>query len=69
MQQALSPSVVLVVTPSFQSDSPSSQALGSLELQTLRDRLQLTYGPVDTLLPARLAELMERLARRERSED
>jgi hypothetical protein len=47
------------------SDTIPSQAPGSCNLQQLGDRLRLTYGPVEAPLPARLAELVERLARRE----
>jgi hypothetical protein len=69
MQQAMSPSHVRVVTPSFQSNSPSSQALGSYDIRALGDRLQLTYSPVEAPLPVRLAELVERLTRREQARD
>jgi hypothetical protein len=65
MQQALSPTDAPTATPPFPSDSPSSEGLGSLEFQTLGERLQLTYGSVEAPLPARLAELVERLVRRE----
>jgi hypothetical protein len=51
------------------SDSPSGQGLASRERQTLGERLQRTYALVETPLPARLAELVERLARREQAED
>jgi uncharacterized protein YidB (DUF937 family) len=44
------------------------QSLDSNDLQQLGERLRLTYGPVETHLPARLAELVERLARREQTE-
>ena len=56
-------------TLSLPSDRPSSQGLGSHERQTLGERLRLAYGQVDATLPARLAELVERLARREQGED
>jgi hypothetical protein len=39
------------------------------ELQRLGELLRLTYGPVEAPLPARLAELVERLARREQGSD
>jgi hypothetical protein len=42
---------------------------GFLYLQRLGERLRLTYGPVETTLPTRLAELVERLARREQGRD
>jgi hypothetical protein len=35
----------------------------------LGKRLRLTYGPVEASLPVRLAELVERLARREQIKD
>jgi len=69
MQQALLPTDTPTVTPPFHPNSPSNEGLGSCELQTLRERLRLTYGPVETALPARLAELVERLARREPGKD
>jgi hypothetical protein len=69
MQQVLLPTYTPTVKPPFYSDSPSNEGLGSCELQTLKERLRLTYGPVEAPLPARLAELVERLARREQAKD
>jgi hypothetical protein len=69
MQQALLPTGTPAAMHPFPSDSTSSQGLGSDELQMLRERLRLTYGPVESSLPARLAELVERLERRERIKD
>jgi hypothetical protein len=56
-------------TSPLPANSTLNQLLDSCELQRLRDRLRLTYGPVVAPLPARLAELVERLARREQTED
>ena len=56
-------------TSPLPANSTLNQLLGSRELQRLRVRLRLTYGPVEAPLPARLAELVERLARREEAED
>jgi hypothetical protein len=51
------------------SDSRSSQGLASHERQALGERLRRTYALVEAPLPARLAELVERLARREQAGD
>jgi hypothetical protein len=69
MQQALFRTDAPPVTPPLPPDTTSNQLLGSYELQRLRDRLRLTYGPVETALPTRLAELVERLGRREQGRD
>jgi hypothetical protein len=69
MQQALLPTDAPTVTLSRRSDTISNQARGSRDLQRLGERLRLTYGPVvEAPLPVRLAELVERLARREQTE-
>lgn len=68
MQAPLRPDPPAVSLP-LQSAITSSQALGSDELQRLREWLRLTYGPIEATLPARLAELVERLARREQAQD
>jgi hypothetical protein len=65
MQQALLQSDAPAVTLPRQSDTIPSQAPSSCDLQQLGERLRLTYGPVEAPLPARLAELVERLARHE----
>lgn len=65
MQQALLQSDAPAVTLPRRSDTIPSQVLDSCDLQQLGERLRLTYGPVEAPLPARLAELVERLARRE----
>jgi hypothetical protein len=67
--QALLPTDILASTLSLPTNSTSNQLLDSCELQRLRDRLRLTYGLVEAPLPARLAELVERLARWEQAED
>lgn len=69
MQQALLPTDAPTVTWSRRSDSISNLARGSCDLQQLGARLRLTYGPVEAPLPVRLAELVERLARREQTEN
>lgn len=69
MQQVLLPTDTPAAPHPFPSDSTASQGLGSDELQMLGDRLRLTYGPVEAPLPVRLAELVERLARREQVKD
>jgi hypothetical protein len=51
---------------SLPADATPNRVLDSGELQRLGDQLRLTYGPVEAHLPARLAELVERLARCER---
>ena len=45
------------------------QSLDTNDLQRLGERLRVAYGPVEASLPARLAELVERLAQREKSKD
>jgi hypothetical protein len=69
MQQALFPTDAPAVTFPRRSDTIPSQAPGSCDLQQLGERLRLTYGPVEAPLPARLAELVERLVRREQTEN
>ena len=69
MQQILPQSDAPAVTLPRRSDSIPSHAPDSCDLQQLGERLRLTYGPVEAPLSARLAELVERLARRERLED
>jgi hypothetical protein len=58
----------LLPTDALAANTTLNQLLDSCELQRLQDRLRLTYGPVEAPLPARLAELIERLARREQAE-
>ncbi|WP_114949062.1 hypothetical protein [Microvirga calopogonii] len=61
--QAMPPSDVPTVTLPLPATATSDQWLDTRELQTLGERLRLAYGPVEAPLPARLAELVERLAR------
>jgi hypothetical protein len=71
MQQALLRTDAPAVTLSGRSDTIDTiahQARGSCGLQQLGERLRLAYEPVQAPLPARLAELVERLARREQAE-
>jgi hypothetical protein len=67
--QALLPTDALAATLSLPTNSTLNQLPDSCELQRLRARLRLAYGPVEAPLPVRLAELVERLARREQAED
>jgi hypothetical protein len=69
MQQTLFPTDASTATLPLPPDATSDQLLGSNELQRLGARLRVTYGPVEAPLPARLAELVERLARREQGRD
>ncbi|KLK89476.1 hypothetical protein AA309_31195 [Microvirga vignae] len=69
MQQALLPTDAPATTIYRPSDKISNQTLGSNDLRRLGERLQVTYGPVEAALPVRLAELVERFARREQSKD
>ena len=68
MQQILLPTDTPAVRLPRRSASMPSQAAGSCDLQQLGERLRVAYGPVEAPLPARLAELVERLARREQAE-
>ena len=54
------------VTPPLLADTKLSQSLAPSDLQWLGERLRDAYGPVEASLPARLAELVERLDRREK---
>jgi uncharacterized protein YidB (DUF937 family) len=65
MHQALLPTDAPTVTLSPLNHSTLGQSLDINDLQQLGERLRLTYETVETTLPARLAELVERLARRE----
>jgi hypothetical protein len=46
-----------------------NRVLPSKDLQWLGERLRIAYGPVEAPIPARLTELVERLARRDRPKD
>ncbi len=50
-------------------DSASDPMLASHALQTLGERLRQSYDVAREPLPVRLAELVERLARREQATD
>ena len=67
--QVLLPNDTPTVTLSLPSHLPVNQSLNSCDLQRLGERLQVAYGPVEDTLPARLTELVERLARREPPKD
>ncbi len=67
--QALLPSEAPTIKFSFPTHTVLSQSLDPGDLQWLGERLRLAYGPVETPLPARLTELVERLARHEQSKD
>ena len=53
------------VTPPLLADTTLNQSLAPSDLQWLGERLRDAYGPVEAPLPARLTELVERLARHE----
>jgi hypothetical protein len=68
--QALFPSDLhtpTVVCPLPASTVPNRR--GSNDLQWLGERLRAAYGPIEAPLPARMTELVERLARHENSRD
>ncbi len=53
----------------LRAGTTSNQLPDSPELQRLGELLQETYAPVEDTLPARLAELVETLARREQGRE
>jgi hypothetical protein len=57
------------ITLSPPAPATLNQSLAPSDLQWLGERLRAAYGPVEALLPARLTELVERLARREQIEN
>jgi hypothetical protein len=57
------------VTLSLSADTTLNWSLDPGDLQRLGERLRIAHGPVEASLPARLAELVERLARHENSKD
>ncbi len=69
MQQALLPTDAPTVTFPVHTYTTLNQSLDTYDLQQLGERLRVAYGPVDASLPARLADLVERLARREQSKE
>jgi hypothetical protein len=69
MRQALLPTDAPTVTFPLPADTTLNQSLDAYDLQQLGERLRVAYGPVEASLPARLADLVERLARREQSKE
>ncbi len=69
MQQALLPTDAPTVTFPLPTYATLNQSLDAYDLQQLGERLRVAYGPVEASLPARLADLVERLARWEQSKD
>ena len=69
MQQALLPADAPTVMFPLPADTTLNQSLDAHDLQQLGERLRVAYGPVEAYLPARLAELVERLARRAQSKE
>jgi hypothetical protein len=69
MQQALLPTHAPTVTFPLPTHTTLNQSLDAYDLQQLGERLRVAYGPVEASLPARLADLVERLARREQSKE
>ena len=67
--QALLPTDAPAVKLSVPARSPLDHSLKSPVLQQLGERLRVTYGPMDAPLPARLAELIETMERREHARD
>ncbi len=67
--QALFPTDALTATLPLPSHATLNQSLPSSELQFLGERLRVAYDLVEAPLPARLAELLDRLARREQIKD
>jgi hypothetical protein len=67
--RALLPTDAPPITLPLSAHATVNQSLAPSELQWLGDRLRVAYGQVEAPLPARLTELVERLARRERPKD
>ncbi|MBL0408124.1 hypothetical protein JKG68_29975 [Microvirga aerilata] len=67
--QALVRTDAPTVTFPLPTQTTLNQALDAYDLQQLGERLRVAYGPVEASLPARLADLVERLARREQSKE
>ena len=57
---------VTLSPPAYTAPNPK---LDSTDPHWLGERLREAYGPVEANLPARLAELVERLAQNEQSKD
>jgi hypothetical protein len=69
MQQALLPTDAGKVMFRLPTDTPVNELVDAFDLQQLGERLRGAYGPVEAPLPARLAELVERLVRHENSKN
>jgi hypothetical protein len=67
--QALFPTDNHTVTFPVSANTTLNQSLDPSDLQWLGERLRVACGPVEAPLPARLTELVERLARREQPKD
>ena len=67
--QALHPNEAPTIKFPLPTHTALNQSLDPSDLQWLGERLRVAYGPVEAPLPARLTELVERLARREQSKD
>jgi hypothetical protein len=69
LMQALLPTNAPEMTSPFLADATSDSLLASHALQHLGERLRQSYDVAKEPLPARLAELVERLARCEQAKD
>ena len=69
LMQALLPTDTPEMTFPFPVDGTSDPLLAAHTLQYLGERLRQSYDVVREPLPMRLAELVERLARREQAKD
>ena len=67
--QVLMPTDAPKVNFPFPVDATSDPLLASRDLQHLGERLRQSYDMAREPLPARLAELVERLARHEQAKD
>jgi hypothetical protein len=65
--RALHPTEAPTIKFPLPIDTVLNQSLDPSDLQRLGTRLRVAYGPVEAPLPARLAELVERLARQEQA--
>ncbi len=63
--RALLPSVVEAVAVRFSAGRLKDRTLDPTSLEAIGDRLRATYEVADEPLPAKLAELVEQMARRE----
>ena len=65
--QALAPTDAPAIRSPLSADTTLNQSCDPDDLQWLGELLRVVYGPVEAPLPTRLAELAQRLARREQS--